>query len=422
MIKEKVVIKGKFPKEIDGHVFHPDTLVAHLGFAPAWSDYSANVPIFPTSTYVLPSAEEGECAFDPDIAPENKPNFYTRFNGPNTEIAEERLAALESAGASALFGSGMAAIGALCEVFLESGDIIVHSEPLYGNTDRLFKQKLCRRGIHSCGFSSEEELKEILHTGSSVKMVFVETPANPTMKLYDISAIAEHTRSFLRHDVLVVVDNTFLGPIGQRPLKHGADMVVHSATKSLGGHGDLTGGVVMGSREHIHTLKSERGTLGSIMQPFDAWLLTTHLQTLSLRVNKQAENAGKIAHHLTKKREIERVHYPGLVKGMTSDSPHLLVFMKQCSNAGHMISFDLAGGKKAAFSFLNNLDVFEHAVSLGGVRSLACHPASTTHRCVSEDDRKKFSITDGLVRLSIGTEHVDDLIWDIDQALAKAHG
>jgi methionine-gamma-lyase len=398
------------------------------GYQPEWSEGSIKCPIFQTSTFVFKSAEEGKAFFEVayglrEKEPGEVPGLiYSRINNPDLEILEDRLVLWDHAEEAAVFQSGMAAITTTLLALLEPGDTILHSDPLYGGTEYLLAHVLPRFGINVVGFRAgidrdeiERTLEDSGHAGT-LKVVFIETPANPTNRLVDIEECVEIARERSSGDrrVLVVVDNTFLGPLWQRPLQHGADLVIYSATKFIGGHSDVIAGVCLGPGELIDPVKSLRSILGSMAGPWTGWLLLRSLETLKLRMTCQMKNAGIVADYLKDHPRVDRVYYLG---HLTEEDPQYPVYRKQCVAPGSMIAFDIHGGQNEAFRFLNSLKLFKLAVSLGGTESLAEHPGTMTHSDISPEDQRGMGITDKMIRLSVGVENPEDLVADLQQAL-----
>ena len=350
--------------------------------------------------------------------------IYSRLNNPSLEILEDRLTLWDRAEAAAAFESGMAAISTLAFTFLRPGSLLLFSEPAYGGTEYLFHEILPQFGIEvACFRASEgvEALEAFLAEGDRrerLRMIYVETPSNPTNDLVDIEACARVAResSTPERRVLTVVDNTFLGPVFQHPLRLGADLVVYSLTKFVGGHSDLIAGAVLGSRELIDTVKGTRTFFGNIAGPFTGFLLMRSLETLKLRMEAQQEGARRLADFLAGHPRVERVHYLGHLR---EGDPGYEIYRKQCLGPGAMISFDVKGGEAEAFRFLNALKLIKLAVSLGGTESLAEHPATMTHSDISPEDQAKIGITPAMLRISVGVEDPDDLMADLDQALGK---
>ncbi len=349
--------------------------------------------------------------------------IYSRLNNPDLEILEDRLTLWDEAESAAAFASGMAAISTSMLTFLRPGDVVLHSEPVYGGSDYLLKHILPQFGVRPVGFpagASEAQIAAILTRAEGMGrlgMIFVETPANPTNALVDIAACARLARARSgERRVLLAVDNTFMGPLWQQPLRHGADLVLYSATKYIGGHSDVIAGICLGSSELIGQVKAFRTILGTMAGPNTAFLLMRSLETLKLRMTAQTESARYVADYLAGHAKVARVHYLG---HLDEGDPQYAVYRRQCDGPGAMISFELFGGEAEAFRLLNALRLIHLAVSLGGTESLAEHPASMTHSDVDPEERMELGITPAMVRLSIGVEHRDDIIADLGQALAK---
>lgn len=408
----------------------PESQMMGASYDPHLSEGSAKVPIFQTSTFVFKNAEEGKSHFhiayglrEKNIG-ESMSLAYSRINNPNLEIAEDRLKLWDKAEACALFQSGMAAITTTILELTRPNTLIMHSSPLYGGTDHFIEHVLPKYNIKSMYFDSFESIDKIIKEkedkfpGLEVSLVYIETPANPTNSIVDISNSKKLANSFstAENKVFLAIDNTFMGPVFSQPIDHGADVVLYSATKYIGGHSDLVAGAASGTNEVISRLKSMRVFMGNMASPFTSWLITRSLETLKIRMEKSAENANKIANVLKNHSKIDKVHYLGLIKEGTKEYE---VYKKQYSSSGGMISIDVKGGEKEAFRFLDNLKLVKLAVSLGGTESLACHPFSMTHADVSLETKNKIGMSEALVRLSIGIEDADDLIDDIINALDK---
>ena len=405
----------------------PESLMMSHGYAPELSEGAIKPPVFHTSTFVFHSAEEGKAYFqaayglnEPDEQPLGL--IYSRINNPNLQIFEERLCLWDKAEECAVFSSGMAAISTLFLEFLKPGDLLLYSTPTYGGTDHLINGYLNSRGVLSVSFRADmsfEEIKEkVISSGYAdrLALIFIETPANPTNELIDILLCRKLADHFSTKDqsVLLTVDNTYMGPVWCQPIKHGADLIVYSATKYIGGHSDLIAGAISGNRTLIERIKTLRTFLGNIPGPQTAWLLTRSLETLKIRMDKQCANAIQIASYLAKHPVVHKVNYLGLLD--TSD-PAYAIYTNQYTAPGAMISFEVRGGEAAAFRFMNSLHHIQLAVSLGGTESLVQHPDTMTHAAVDTALKRDLGITSGLVRLSVGIEYWDDLIQDIGQAL-----
>lgn len=386
-----------------------DTLAVHARrneAEPIRAGRPVTLPLVQCSTYAFDSPEEMV-----DVLAGDRPGYiYSRYDNPTTHAVEEKIALLEGGERALLFASGLAAIHAALWVAAGRGGKLVAARDLYGGTIAQMEHLLPRLGV---------KVERIdLHDGSSVASalaggacaLYFETPTNPLMRIVDGPALASAGRDA---GVPVIVDNTFATPVFQNPLAWGARLVIHSATKYLGGHSDITLGVVVGSNEEIARLEEVRRTLGASPDPFAAWLLNRGLATLPIRVRKQSETAMRIARALREHRAVERVHYPGL-----EDHPGFAIASKQMRGYGGMVAFDIRGGMQEAMGFLRGLRCFRIATSLGGVESLASHPVTSSHRMVAPDDRRASGIGDGLIRLSIGLEDPEDLVEDLRAGLA----
>lgn len=414
-------------RTIDGHELRPESLMMRYGYRPKWSMGAVKSPIFQTSTFVFESAEEGKAFFEVAYGlRERGPTeelglIYSRLNNPDLEIAEDRLTLWDEAEAAAIFTSGMAAIATTFLTFLRPGDVIVHSEPLYGGTEYLLEHVLTEFGIAPVGFpagSGPDLVHDAVVRGRDMgrlAMIFVETPANPTNALVDIALLAELAAGEGEEErPLVAVDNTFLGPLWQHPLKLGADLVLYSLTKYAGGHSDLIAGACLGSDDLVSEVRSTRTFLGTMSDAWTGWLLMRSLETLKLRMTCQMKNARYVADYLADHPKVDEVYYPGHLE---EGDPQHAIYTRQCLAPGGMISFDVHGGEDEAFRFLNALEMVSLAVSLGGTESLAEHPATMTHADIAPEDQRRMEITPAMVRLSIGVEHPRDIIADVEQAL-----
>ncbi len=411
----------------------PESLVSTFGYSPQLSEGALVPPIFLSSTFVFRTAEDGERAFRAAYhlkgpKPRTPSLIYTRLNNPNLEILEDRLVLFEpGAERCAVFSSGMAAITTSILSLLEKGGVVAYSTPVYGGTDFLFNHFLPKFGIRTVPFRAGSDATQILALlerevgpAGGDAMIFLETPANPTCVLTDIGAARSAIDRFSRgrkHTVYLGVDNTFLGPMWQHPAQLGADLVIYSATKFIGGHSDVLAGAVLGSRKLIEDrIKVGRTIFGTIPSPFDGYLLLRSLDTLQMRMTAQLKSAESVARWLSRQDEVTEVLYPGLLPKGTLQRK---IYDRQCLQPGSMISFYLKGGKPAAFRFLNHLRLAKLAVSLGSTTTLAEHPASMTHSDLDPTERNELGIDDRMVRLSIGTEHCLDIIADLKQALRQ---
>jgi methionine-gamma-lyase len=406
----------------------PESLMMTYGYKPELSEGAVKPPIFQTSTFAFKTAQEGKAFFEIAYGLREKEGneelglIYSRLNNPNLEILEDRLCLWNKADQCAVFESGMSAISTTLLEFLKPGDLLLYSQPIYGGTDHFITHFLEEIGVKSIGFlpnQSKEEIIEIIKgSGLSDKLslIYIETPANPTNDLIDIEMcrdIADHF-SITENKIHIAVDNTFMGPLWSNPIKHGADLVIYSATKYLGGHSDLIAGAVLGNDEVMIRLKTLRTFLGNMASPHTSWLLLRSIETLKVRMEQQAKNAEKIALFLDNHSKVKKVYYLGFIK---KDSKNYTIFKNQYTSPGAMISFKIEGGESDAFKFLNNLKLVKLAVSLGSTESLAQHPASMTHIGLLPELKSNLGITDGLIRLSVGIEHFEDLINDISDSL-----
>ena len=407
----------------------PSTLMMGHGYDPMLSEGSLKPPIFATSTYVFPNAAAGKRHFEGVTG--KRPGgaeglVYSRFNGPNQEILEDRLGVWEEAEDALVFSSGMSAIATLFLSMVKPGDTIVHSGPLYAATETLIARILGKFGVTYLDFpagATREEIDAVLveaKAKGNVALIYLESPANPTNALVDIEAVAAARDAAFSGDAKppIAIDNTFLGPLWLQPLKHGADIVVYSLTKYAGGHSDLVAGGVLGTKEHINTIRLMRNTIGTICDPNTAWMLMRSLETLELRMSRAGENAVKVCGYLRQHPKVERVGYLGFLASTPGMERQADIYARHCTGAGSTFSLLVNGGEKEAFAFLDALKIAKLAVSLGGTETLASHPAAMTHLSVPDARKQALGITDNLVRISIGVEDADDLIADFEQALA----
>lgn len=414
---------------IGARELHPETQMLNYGYDPTLSEGAVKPPVFLTSTFVFTYAEEGEAFFDYVSGRKEPPAgeanglVYSRFNHPNSEIVEDRLAIYERTESAALFSSGMSAISTTLLTFIEPGDAILHSQPLYGGTETLLSKTFRKLNVSAVGFANglDEETvqaaaEQAMQQGR-VSLILIESPANPTNSLVDIALIARVADAIERkqqHRPIIACDNTLLGPVFQRPTEHGADLSLYSLTKYVGGHSDLIAGAVMGSKTLVREIKALRSATGTQLDPHSSWMIGRSLETLALRMERANDNAVAVAEFLRGHQKIAKLH---ALSFLEPGSPAERVFSKQCSGAGSTFSFDLVGGKQAAFKLLNALQLFKLAVSLGGTESLASHPASTTHSGVPGEVRARIGISESTVRVSIGIENKEDLIEDLRLAL-----
>jgi methionine-gamma-lyase len=425
---EERTVSRYHKRRIDDHELHPESLMMSYGYDPMLSEGAVKCPIFQTSTFVFENAEAGKAFFEVAYGLREKgPTeelglIYSRLNNPDLEILEDRLTLWDGAEAAAVFESGMAAIATSLLTFVRPGDVVIHSEPLYGGTEYFIRHFLPEMGVTPVAFMAgvpvaeiESDLRERA-AGKRVRVLYVETPANPTNALVDIEGVVALAKSFGTAEgrPVVMVDNTFLGPVWQHPLRHGADLVLYSATKFIGGHADVIAGACLGGAGPMAQVRALRTFMGTMAGPWTGWLLLRSLETLKMRMTAQMKNARYVADHLSAHPKVARVHYLDL---LDEDDPMFEVYRRQCLSPGSVMSFDVEGGEAGAFRFLNKLGLIKLAVSLGGTESLAEHPATMTHSDVSPADQTRYGITPGMVRLSVGVEHFEDIVCDIDQAL-----
>jgi methionine-gamma-lyase len=406
---------------------HLETKALFAGHHPADHLGAVKPPIHPASTFVFPTAEEGaarmESAYGVEGAqPPNADGYiYSRLSNPTLELAEKRLAAWDGADGAAFFASGMAAITTTLIAWSGAHRPVWYCSPLYGGTEHFIREILPQMGVRVCELNSLSELDAMLdsESGALPGCIYLETPANPTLQIHRIQTATAWAREHEEkesHPIQVIVDNTYMGPILQRPLALGADLLVYSATKYLGGHSDLVAGAASGRAASLERVREYRHFLGGMADPHTAWMLARSMETLAIRVNRQQETAEKVFAFLR--------HHPA-VYGLKTAFPQDLspddctIAAEQMVGGGSMGAFEVRGGRRAAFQFLNRLEHFQLAVSLGSTESLAEHPASMTHAGVPPETKEKFGIREGLIRLSIGLEHPDDLIADLNQALAN---
>ncbi|AVT50058.1 methionine gamma-lyase [Shewanella baltica] len=365
-------------------------------------------PLYQSATFVFESAQQGGERFAG-----NEPGYiYTRLGNPTTAELERKMAILEGAEAAAATASGMGAVSAALLANLQMGDHLVASNAVYGCTYALMTTQFARFGIEVSlvDFSSVAEIEAAIK--SNTKVIFCETPVNPHLQVFDLAAIATIAK---RHQLVSIVDNTFMTPLLQRPLDFGIDLVIHSATKYLNGHGDVIAGIVCGSEEQLHKVKYEiLKDIGAVISPHDAWLILRGLKTLDVRLQRHCDSAQRVAEFLAEHPSINRVYYPGLA----SHQGHKFIG-QQMKRAGGVIAFELAANLEEAMAFVGHLSLFSIAVSLGDAESLIQHPASMTHSPYTPEARAAAGISDNLLRISIGLEDCDDIIADLNQALAR---
>lgn len=382
------------------------TLSIHAGQQPDPSTGALATPVYFTSTFSYGTAEEGQARF----SGQNPGYIYSRFANPTTAALEQKLAALEGADEALVVASGMAAVSAIMYALTNAGDEVAFIDPVYGGTDAFLRNTLTRAGVTLSRYSSDKDFAE--RVKPNTKVVLFEPITNPTLKVIDTRIVVEAARKV---GALVICDNTFLTPYLFRPLEIGADIVMHSGTKYLSGHGDIIAGIVAGRSELMQKIRTVAlKHIGSPIGPQEAYLLQRGVKTLTLRMDAHIENARKVADFLASHPKVAKVYYPG-----HASHPGHQAIADTATGFGGMVAVDIEGGFANAAVFLNNLQLFAQAVSLGDVESLACHPASTTHAAMTAEDRQRAGVTENLVRLSIGVEDADDLIADLAQALAK---
>lgn len=392
-------------KKMKEHKFA--TKAVHAGQDPDPLTGSVSVPIYQTSTFVFENAEQGAARF----AGKEEGYIYTRLGNPTVRALERNVAELEDGEDARACASGMAAIHTAVMSMVKKGDHIVAPDCLYGGTAKLFRDILPKFGIESTFVDSSDTANIKKAIKNNTKIIFVETPANPTLKITDLKATSRIAKK--RH-ITTIVDNTFMSPYFQQPLKMGIDISIHSLTKYLGGHSDLVGGIIVGRKSLFKTLDPVLKNTGGTIGPFDAWLTLRGIKTLPLRMEKHNENAMKIAEFLEAHPKVEKVYYPGL-----KSHPQYELAKRQMSGFGGMISFELKGELEMGIKLMNSVKLCMLAVSLGAVETLIQHPASMTHAIVPREERLKAGITDNLVRLSVGIEDVEDIIQDLEQALDR---
>lgn len=386
-----------------------DTKIVHAGQHLDPATGALSTPIYQTSTFVFNSAEQGAARF----AGEEKGYIYTRLGNPTEEQLEEKVAILEGGEAALATASGMAAIAAPIWTLCKAGDHIVASDTLYGCTFALLSEQMERFGIEVTFVHAKDTENIRKAMKKNTKLVYIETPANPTLDIIDIEKSAKIAHE---NGAVLMVDNTFMSPYGQRPIELGADIVIHSATKYINGHGDVIAGIVIGKKEFIDQVRfvGVKDITGACISPFNAWLIIRGLKTLGVRMERHCENAMKVAKFLEKHPMVENVVYPGL-----SSHPQHELAKKQMKIFGAMISFEVKGGVEAGRQLMNNVELCSLAVSLGDTETLIEHPASMTHSPVPAEERLKAGITDGLVRLSVGLENPEDVMADLEQAFKR---
>lgn len=368
-------------------------------------EHEHSSPLYLTSSFVFDDAEHMRAAF----ADEVQSNIYSRFSNPNVQEFENKMALLENTEAAFATASGMAAVFASFMAFLKTGDHIIACRSVFGSTHAMFTKYFPKWGIEHSYFDNENEVEKLIK--KNTKILFVESPSNPGLAMFDLEVLGKISK---KHNLIFNVDNCFATPYLQQPVNYGADIITHSATKFIDGQGRVLGGVVCGKKNLVNEVYLFCRNTGGSMSPFNAWLLSKSLETLGVRMDRHSENALKLSDYLSKHVEIEKVNYPFL-----SSHPQYGIAKKQMKAGGGIVTFSAKGGYERAKKFLNALEMFSLTANLGDTRTIATHPASSTHAKLSEEERKAVGITPGLIRISVGLEHIEDIISDIEQALQK---
>jgi methionine-gamma-lyase len=408
--------------------YRPETLAVAFGYDPALGMGSVKPPVYMTSTFVYPSAQHAkhvhEAYFDgsgPLVGETN--HIYSRLGHPGLDFLEKRMAAIDGAEEAVAYSSGMAAHSSIALAHVRPGDSVLHGRPIYGGVDMLYNSIMPQFGSFSAAYLDGTDEAEVIRAADEamakgpLKLVIAETPANPTAAIVDLDLMvrtADAVAAKQGHRPLVVVDNTLLGPFAQRPIEHGVDLCLTSLTKYCGGHSDLLAGSISGRKELIEHLRMQRTTWGNHLDPYTSWLVLRSLESVAVRVEKAMSNARGVAEFLRDHPKVAGVTFLGFLEEGTRQRA---VYDRQCKAAGSTFSFHLHGNEAEAFRMLDRLKLLKLAVSLGGSETLICHSASTTHYAVAPEQRLAGGITDGTMRLSVGLEHVDDLIADLRQAL-----
>jgi methionine-gamma-lyase len=406
----------------------PETLAVAYGYDAQMGMGSVKPPIFMTSTFVYPSAQHAkdvhEAYFDgtgPLVGQTN--HIYSRLGHPGLDFLEKRLAAIDGAEEAVAYCSGMAAHSSIALAHVRAGDSVLHGRPIYGGVDMLYNSIMPQFGSHAEAYLDGTDGVGVRAAAQAaiakgpLKLIIAETPANPTAAMVDLDLmvrVADEIGIQQGHRPLVVVDNTLLGPFAQRPIEHGVDLCMTSLTKYCGGHSDLLAGGVSGRKDLIEQLRMQRTTWGNHLDPYTSWLVLRSLESVAVRTERAMTNAQRVAEFLRSHPKVAGVTYLGF---LAEGSRPREVYDRQCNAAGSTFSFHLHGGEAEAFRMLDSLKLLKLAVSLGGSETLICHSASTTHYAVAPAQRLAGGITDGTMRLSVGLEHVDDLIADLAQAL-----
>lgn len=364
-----------------------------------------SAPVYLTSSYVFEDAEDMRASF----SEEKERNIYSRFSNPNTSEFVDKIAKMEGAEAGYAFATGMSAVFSSLAALLESGDHIISARSVFGSTHSLFTKYFPKWNItHSYFNVTEVDTIESL-IKPETKILFAETPTNPGVDIIDLEKLGEIAK---KHKLILIIDNCFATPYLQNPIEFGADLVIHSATKLIDGQGRVLGGVTVGNAELIREIYLFSRNTGPALSPFNAWILSKSLETLAVRLDRHCDNALKVAQFLETQANAEKVKYPFL-----KSHPQYEIAIKQMRQGGNIVSFEIKGGINAGRKFIDAIKLCSRSANLGDTRSIVTHPASTTHSKLSEDERMEVGITPGLVRVSVGLEHVDDIIEDLKQAL-----
>ncbi len=418
---------------LGSHKLDATTQMTAYGYDAAFSEGAVKPPVFLTSTFVFQSAEEGADFFDVVAGRKPAPQdggagglVYSRFNNPNSEIVEDRLALIDGAESALVTSSGMAAISAVFLTLTRPGDSVVHYTPLYGGTETLLAKVFSSWGVNPVPFMdglSESALIDALEKARQqgpVKIVYLETPANPTNAMTDLAMVrrvVDHWSRQHNQRPVIVCDNTMLGPIFQKPLELGVDICVYSLTKYIGGHSDLIGGGITGSKELLKQIRLTRGSFGFQLDAHSCWMLSRSMETLAIRMERAADSGMQVAEWLANNTILPcRLLHPEFLENEAAKK----LYKQQCTGPGSTFAFIVKDDRSTAFKILNELQIFKLAVSLGGTESLVCHPASTTHSGVPLEMRQQVGVTEGLIRISVGLEHPLDLIEDLKRAFTKA--
>lgn len=386
---------------------HPHTLCIHAGKEKNQHGTLAT-PLYQTSTFVFDNAEQGAARF----AGEQEGYIYTRLGNPTTRELEQKIAALEGMDDAAATATGMGAVAASTMAFLQHGDHLIASKAIYGCSFALFNHMFARYGIEVSFVDMTDHAAVAAALKPNTKMLFAETPINPNLVVLDLAFLGQFCQ---QHKLISVVDNTFLTPLLQQPAKYGIDIIIHSATKYLNGHGDVVAGIIVADKEKIATIKmTTLKDMGATISPHDAWLIIRGLKTLAVRMERHCQNAQQVAEFLQAHPAVKEVYYPGL-----PSHPGYRFLGEQMQGAGGVLAFELNASLEQSRYFINQCQLLSLAVSLGDAESLIQHPASMTHSPYTAEERQMAGISDGLIRVSVGLEHVADIISDLEQALEK---